>query len=154
MKMRVFAVALVGMTMGLGASAGLATQESVPPLQKDGSTNPKSITLTGCVAQGTPAGTYTLTTSTPKAEATDKDAKKPMTLILTGTDVDLSPHVGHEVSVTGQHAVPAAIGTTGVAGSEKPAAGVAVKDDDKKPTGTFTVKSLKMVATSCTPPAN
>jgi hypothetical protein len=148
MKMKVFAVALVGMTMGLGASAGLATQESVAPLQKGSPTDPKSVTLTGCVAQGTPAGTYTLTT-TPPAEATDKDAKKPIMLTLTGTEVDLSPHVGHQVSVTGLHGVPAAIGTTGT----KPAPEGAVKEDDKKPTGTFTVKSLKMVAASCTPAA-
>jgi hypothetical protein len=108
-----------------------------------------AVTLVGCVAQGTSAGGYTLTTRIPQAEATDKDAMKSIQLVLTSTEVDLSQHIGHTVSVTGVHAVHWATGTTGTTGGEKLGSEGAVKDDDKKTKGTFAVKSLTMVATSC-----
>jgi hypothetical protein len=145
-----FAAAVVGMTMALGASARVATQERIPLLPRDGWMDPWAVTLVGCVAQGTSAGGYyTLTTSIPQPEATAKDATKSMKLVLTSTEVDLSRHIGHTVSVTGVHAVDWATVTTGTTGREKPVSEGAVKDDDKKTKGTFAVKSLTMVATSC-----
>jgi hypothetical protein len=64
---------------------------------------------------------------------------------LTGTEVDLSKHVGHSVTLTGSFASPtAAIGTSG---TEKPATPAAT--EDKKAAKTFTVKSLKMVSPTC-----
>ena len=149
MRTSCFAVAVVGMTMALGASTDVATQERIPLLPRDGWMDPWDVTLVGCVAQGTSASGYTLTTSIPQPEATDKDAVKSITLVLTSTEVDLTPHVGHTVSVTGVHAAHWTTGTTGTTSSEKPVSEGAVKDDDKKTTGTFAVTSLKMVATSC-----
>ena len=149
MRTSCFAVAVVGMTMALVASARVATQERIPLLLRDGWMDPWAVTLVGCVAQGTSAGGYTLTTSIPQPEATDKDAMKSIKFVLTSTEVDLSRHIGHTVSVTGVHAVHWATGTTGTTGSEKLVSEGAVKDDDKKTKGTFTVKSLTMVATSC-----
>jgi hypothetical protein len=112
--------------------------------------DPWAVTLVGCVAQGTSGGGYTLTTSIPQPEATDKDAMTSIKLVLTSTEVDLSRHVGHTVSVTGVHAAHWATGTTGTTASGSPVSEGAVKDDgSKKTTGTFAVKSLKMVATSC-----
>ena len=148
MRTSCFAVAVVGMTMALGAS-GVATQERIPLLPRDGWMDPWAVTLVGCVAQGKAAGGYTLTTSIPQPEATDRDAVKSIKLVLTSTEVDLTQHVGHTVSVTGVHAAQWTTGTTGTTSSEKPASEGAVKDDDKKTTGTFAVTSLKMVATSC-----
>jgi hypothetical protein len=64
-----------------------------------------------------------------------KDAMAPTALTLTGSSVDLSKHLGHKVSVTGSlahekmHAMDK--GTMG------------------KATSAFTVKSLKMVAATC-----
>lgn len=153
MKTRVFAAAVIGLGMVVGASAA---QEKPAPTQ-EGSMDPKSVTVTGCVAQGATASTYTLTNIKPEAGAAQTDAPKPKVLALEGTDVDLRGHVGHEVAVTGVHVVPSAVGTTGTAGSERPAPAAApqaaAKDDDEKPTAAFTVKSLKMVASTCTPPA-
>ena len=108
--------------------------------------DPWAVTLVGCVAQGKAAGGYTLTTSIPQPEATDRDAVKSIKLVLTSTEVDLTQHVGHTVSVTGVHAAQWTTGTTGTTSSEKPASEGAVKDDDKKTTGTFAVTSLKMNA--------
>jgi hypothetical protein len=140
-----FGVALI-MVAALGASAGVAAQERIPLLPKDSWTDPWAVTVVGCIAQRTSGGGYTLTTSIPQPEAAEKGAMKSTKLVLTSTEVDLSQHVGHTVSVTGVHATHWATGTTS---SAKPASEGAVKDDDKKTTGTFAVKSLKMVATSC-----
>jgi hypothetical protein len=142
MRTSCFAGAVVGVTVALGASAGMANQENIPLLQREGHMGPTSVTLTGCVAQGTLAGTYMLTTITPQAEATNIDSTKSTTLTLTGGEVDLSLHLGHKVSVTGVRAAHRATG----------AAEGAVKDDVKKTTGTFAVQSLKMIAASCSQP--
>ena len=144
-----FAVAVVGITMAIGASARVATQEKIPLLSRDGWMDPWTVTVVGCVAQGTSAGDYTLTTSMPRPEPTDKDATRPIMLVLTSTEVDLSQHVGHTVSVTGLHVAHWVTGTTGLTDTIQPVSKSAVKDNDKKTTGTFAVKSLKVVATSC-----
>ena len=60
--------------------------------------------------------------------------------------MDLGPHVGHLVSLTGSYlAATEPTGPTGTAGTEKapPAA------DASKPLRTLTVQSLKMIAGSC-----
>ena len=62
-------------------------------------------------------------------------AMAPATLSLTGSSVDLSTHVGHKVSVTGSLA------------HEK--MGAMDKGTMGQGTSAFTVKSLKMVAATC-----
>ena len=62
------------------------------------------------------------------------------TLTLSSTSVDLSKHVGHKVSVTGS----AAHGKMDAMGKDTMA-----KDGMAKDGSTLTVKSLKMVAASC-----
>jgi hypothetical protein len=98
------------------------------------------------VARGTAADTYTLAEVKKDATAAPATAAPAELVVLTGTDVDMSKHVGHSVAVTGTYAstnVP-----TGTSGTEKPAA-PATTEDTKKAAKTFTVKSLKMVAPSC-----
>ena len=75
------------------------------------------------------------------------DTAAPAALVLlTGTEVDLSQHVGHSVALTGSYAnTPETVGT---AGTEKPATPAAT-EDSKKTAKTFTVKSLKMVSPTC-----
>jgi hypothetical protein len=74
-----------------------------------------------------------------------------MTVVLSGTDVDISKHLDHLVAVTGPQALEVrAVGTTG---AEKPTTPDARKEDDKKTIPSFTVTSLKMVADSCAKPA-
>jgi len=56
----------------------------------------KTVTVTGCLAQGTEADTYTLTDTSSK----NKDK---MTYKLTAASgVDLKAHVGHKVTLTGK----------------------------------------------------
>jgi pentapeptide MXKDX repeat protein len=109
---------------------------------------------TGCVEAGSVAGTFMLThlaaddhmgkdtmkkdamkKDTMAKDGMSKDAMAPATLTLTGSSVDLNKHLGHKVSVTGSLA------------HEKMDA--MDKGTMGKATFAFTVKSLKMVATSC-----
>lgn len=107
----------------------------------------KGHSYTGCIEAGTTAGTFVLTHITPdakvasdnaEASATMSDASKAMSpLALTGSAVDLAPHVGHKVTVTGTM-------TGKMKNSETTAGGT-------PPVGgpQLSVKVLTMVAPSC-----
>ena len=122
----------------------------------------KDATYTGCIEVGSTAGTFTLThvaddhmakdamkKDTMKSDTMGKDTMKndtmgkdtmATTLTLTSASVDLSKHLGHKVSVTGS----AAHGKMDAMGKDTMAKGGMAKD-----ASAFTVKSLKMVAASC-----
>ena len=148
MKLTISTVALVAFAAVSAAAAGVS-QDRVPDAQRPATMDAAGITITGCVARGTAADTYTLA-EVKKGAPVAADANTPAPLVaLTGTEVDLSKHVGHSVALTGSFAAPnAAIGTTG---TEKPAtpATPAATEDSKKAAKTFTVKSLKMVSPTC-----
>jgi hypothetical protein len=146
MKLTVSTVALVALAMAVSVSAAGVSQDR-PEAQKPGAMDASGITLSGCVARGTATDSYTLAEVKKDATAAPATATAPAELVaLTGTDVDLSKHVGHSVTVTGSFAS----GATGTSGTAKPAA-PATTEDTKKAAKTFTVKSLKMVAPSCQP---
>jgi len=127
----------------------------------------KDAAYTGCIEVGSTAGTFTLThvaddhmakdamkkdtmkKDTMKSDTMGKDTMKndtmgkdtmATTLTLTSASVDLSKHLGHKVSVTGS----AAHGKMDAMGKDTMA-----KDGMAKDASAFTVKSLKMVAASC-----
>jgi pentapeptide MXKDX repeat protein len=119
----------------------------------------KDATYTGCVEAGSEPGSFTLThlaaedhmdsdamkkdamgkdtmkKDTMVKDRMSKDAMAPMALTVTGSSVDLGKHLGHKVSVTGSpaHGMMDSMG----------------KDTMGKGASAFTVKSLKMVAASC-----
>jgi hypothetical protein len=131
---------VVATTVCVALSGAVVAQERIPELQRDGAAGGKAVTLSGCVARGGSSGTYTLASNV-KVEAAPTDADQPRTVALAGTDVDLAPHLGHIVSLTGSYLAA----TEPTAGTEKPAPAA----DASKPLRTFTVKSLQMVAASC-----
>src|SRR5690349_13399603 len=88
--------------VALSVAASGAAQD-IPMLQREGVASP---TVSGCVAKGTATGTYTLSSGAKKDAPPPKSGDQPLTLALTGTDVDLAPHVGHTVSLTGSYEVP------------------------------------------------
>jgi hypothetical protein len=104
---------------------------------------------TGCIEAGSAAGTFMLThvatadhmgkdIMTKDAMAKDRmshESMAPTTLTLTGSSVDLSKHLGHKVSITGS------LPHEKMEAMEKGTMG--------KSTSPFTVKSLKMVAATC-----
>jgi hypothetical protein len=117
-------VAMLG--VALGAQDKMADTGKMDSMAKEQ-------TYTGCV-ESAQAGRYSLThvksadamkTDSMKGDAMMKDSMAPESLGLSSSAVDLSRHVGHKVSVTG-------------AGGDTMGGMV-----------TFTVKSLKMVAKSC-----
>jgi hypothetical protein len=145
MKLTISTVALVALATAVSAAAAGVSQDRIPDAQKPGAIETPGITLTGCVARGTAADTYTLAEVKKDATGAPATAAPAELIVLTGTDVDMSKHVGHSVAVTGAYAnlnVP-----TGTSGTEKPAATVDTKTAAKAKT--FTVKSLKMVSPTC-----
>jgi 3-hydroxyisobutyrate dehydrogenase-like beta-hydroxyacid dehydrogenase len=150
MKLTISTVALVALATAVSAATAGVSQDRIPDAQRPGAIDAPGITLTGCVARGTATDTYTLAEAKKDATAAPATATAtaaPAELVaLTGTEVDLSKHVGHSVTVTGSYT--GTDGATGTSGTEKPAA-PATTEDTKKAAKTFTVKSLKMVAPSC-----
>ena len=153
MKRTFSAVAAIAMSMAFSAPAAVAGQDKIPAVQPHGTTDAKSVTLNGCVARGTATDSYTLTEKKDATAPAATDATTPPVPVkLAGTDVDISKHVGHSVSVTGSYAdAPHATDTpTGTSGTEKPVpAPTVAPEGDTKAARTFTVKSLKMVASTC-----
>jgi hypothetical protein len=101
--------------------------------------------ITGCVQAGTSPGTYVLSNAVPAmgdkmASEAAGAAKADMgTIMLTGTDVDLAPHVGHKVTVSGT--------MTGKMKAEKPATATDTAAAGVGPS--LKVKSLTMVSSTC-----
>ncbi len=152
MKLTISTVALVALA-AVGVAAAGVSQDRIPDTQRPATMDASGMTITGCVARGTAADTFTLAEGKAGAPAAAADATAPAALVaLTGSDVDLSKHVGHNVTLTGSYASPDA--TVGTSGTEKPAttattATPAATEDSKKVAKTFTVKSLKMVSPTC-----
>ena len=155
MKLTISTVALVALAATVSVAATGASQDKLPDAQRPAATMDAGTMLTGCVARGTAADTFTLAEAKKGAPAAAADASTPAPLVtLAGTEVDLSKHVGHSVTLTGSYATDAAVGTSG---TEKPAttatpatpATPAATEDSKKAAKTFTVKSLKMVSPTC-----
>jgi hypothetical protein len=107
----------------------------------------KDVTYTGCLEAGSALGTFNLTHLTTPAhlrletmthDTARKAAIAPATLSVRSSSIDLSAHLGHEVSVTGtvRHEFMAA------PKPEAPAGGAP----------SFTVRSLKLVAAACSHP--
>lgn len=111
----------------------------------------KDTTYTGCIEAGS-AGTFTLThvmedhmgkgmmkdskdKGAMPADHMEHDGMAPTMLSLTGTTADLRKHLGHKVAVTGS----VSHGETGSMAKEAMNAAPM----------SFTVKSLKMIAASC-----
>ena len=122
-------VVLVGAVL----SGGVAAQSSATAAKDDkmGNMAMKDATHTGCIEAGSTKGTFTLMVAADMAmmkkdsttkDTPTKDAMTPTTMSLTSASVDLSKHLGHKVSVTGSH---------------------------DNATAPFAVKTLKMVAASC-----
>jgi hypothetical protein len=145
---------IAAVVMGLSGPAAVVSQDKIAELPTSPSVFALGTTVTGCVAQGTTANTYILTNVIRDGDATAKQRVKPETLLLSGSDIDMSKHVGHKVSVTGVDAAATLpIGTTGALEIIKPTAESTVAKDAKVPAG-FTVRSLKMISSSCSEAGN
>src|SRR5258706_2202377 len=156
MKWMMWSVALLVaavLPVAVGAQAGtMAKGDKMDKMEM------KDATYTGCIAAGTTAGSFMLThvaddhmgKDAMKKDAMKNDAMKKdtmandtmaaTTMALMSASVDLGKHLGHRVSVTGT----AAQGKMDAMGKDTMAKDAMAKDGPA-----FTVKSLKMVAVSC-----
>jgi len=137
------------------ALAGVG-QEKIPELQRAALKNVESETLTGCLARDSGPDTYKLTNvrlqrvsknlerTTKDGELTNEMFAQPAVRLST-IDVDLAIHVGHRVSVTGLFAD---------AGWRQPAVSRSLEQGEQGTLRTLNVKSLTMVAGSCSEPAD
>jgi hypothetical protein len=146
------AIALGAMIMALSPAAAGVSQDRIPGLQREARTKPASATLTGCVARGVAAGTYILTNIIKDDQTKAKDGFVRMSVLLSSTDVDVSKHVGHRVSVTGAYLSDER--ATSVVAMDKPSPTEEIARGDKLTSGTFQVNSLAMVANSCSQTAD
>ena len=114
----------------------------------------KSVTITGCLAAGTDANTFTLNDAMPGAAAKEQSKEAPKAgemksyrVTVGESSVKLTDHVGHRVTLTGT----VAEGAPGAAGAATPgAAGTAGTTGGGKATPTLNVTAMKHVAPTCT----
>jgi hypothetical protein len=146
----------ISLAVSVGLVAGLVglSAQTAPVDKSDRATNDRTVTVTGCVAEGTEAGSYTLTS----AKVSGNLASSPTTAGTAGTQGtekstsmehrtsyqlkggELKAHVGHKVEVTG---------TTSDDKRTDKSANVGTTDTMKDIPSTLTVKSVKMLSTTC-----
>jgi hypothetical protein len=144
----------ISLAVSVGLVAGLVglSAQTAPVAKTDRALNDRTVTVTGCVAEGTEAGSYTLTSAkiidtlpssstagTAGTLGTEKSASIEHRAWYQLKGGDLKPHVGHKVEATG---------TT----SDKPtdtSASVGTTDTIKGTPSTLTVTSVKMLSTTC-----
>ena len=142
------------MCLGVGVAIVACTAGAVwaqPPSQD--AQKAKTVSITGCLAAGADAKTFTLNDAMPAAAATkeqSKEAPKSAEVrsyrVMAGeSSLKLADHVGHKVTLTGtvDETTTASAGGAGTPG----AAGTAGAG---KPTASLNATSLKMVSASCT----
>ena len=129
-------------SVAVGAQSGGAMAKS--DKMDDMKMKKMDASYTGCVESGTAAGTFTLThvaaahamkEDTMAKDGMSHDSMAPSTLALTGSAASLSKHVGHKVTVVGSPSQ-----------DKMDAMG---KDTMDKAAPSFAVKSIKMLAATC-----
>jgi hypothetical protein len=135
----------VGVSIVACAAAVAAAQAPAQDAQKA-----KTVTVTGCLAAGADAKSFTLNDAMPAAADKEgsKEAPKSSEMrsyrVAAAESLKLENHVGHKITLTGtveettaETAKPGAAGTTGTAGGGKP-------------TASLTATSMKHIAPTCT----
>jgi hypothetical protein len=138
----------LGLVVALVSWAGTGLQAQGASQDAKG----KTTTVTGCLAKGADATTFTLSDAMPASadkeqskEAAKSSEKRSYLVMAKDSALKLADHVGHKVTLTGtvdesaggapKAGAPAATGTSGKAGAMP----------------NLSVTELKMVSPSCTP---
>lgn len=149
MNLRDIAVAVSAV---VGLTVTMAAQGAVPASKAPPKVKAKSVTITGCVAQGVDADHYVLANAIrreqPPASSAVAGASKEVRSDKSAADDRLGPydlqgaefkaHLGHMVEVTGTS------GTTGKS-TGTPSAG----PNERQPLPKFNVQSVKMISATC-----
>jgi hypothetical protein len=144
------------MCLGVGVSVvacAVAVGAQAPaPAQDAGKA--KTVSITGCLAAGADAKTFTLSDAMPAAAAKEQSKEAPKSSemrtyrVTAGeSSLKLADHVGHRVTVTGTvEEQTAAAATPGAPG----AAGTAGTTGTGKPMASLNASALKHVSPTCT----
>lgn len=143
----------VGLSVVVCAVAAVGAQAPAQDASKS-----KSVSITGCLAAGADAKTFTLSDAMPAAAAKEqsKEAAKASEMksyrVTAGdSSLKLTDHVGHRVTITGtveeQTASAATPGAPGAPG----APGTAGTTGTGKPMASLNATAMKHVAPTCTP---
>lgn len=141
------------MCLGVGVSVvalAVAAVGAQAPAQD--ASKAKTVTLTGCLAAGADAKTFTLSDAMPAAaakeqskEAAKSSENRSYRVTAGDSSLKLADHVGHRVTITGtveeqtaSAGAPGAAGTAGTSGAGKPMA-------------SLNATAMKHVAPTCTP---
>lgn len=137
---------LIGSVMAVAFAVGTAAQTATPPpaqqpqAQQQPQTPPQAtakpteVTLVGCVVRGSTQKIYLFENA---IDPTKKDEKGKSYLLVVTPDQDLSAHLNHKIQIVG-------LAQDKVVAVTPPATVVAEKD-----LPTFTVKTITMVADTC-----
>jgi hypothetical protein len=135
----------VGVSIVACAAAHAAAQAPAQDAQKA-----KTVTVTGCLAKGADATSFTLNDAMPGAAEKEQSKEAPKSTEMRSYRVSapeslkLEGHVGHRITLTGTV-------EEGAAGSATPgAAGTAGTAGGGKPTATLTATSMKHISPTCT----
>ena len=137
------------MSLGVGISivaCAAAVAAAQAPAKED--QKAKAVTVTGCLAKGADATSFTLNDATPGAADKEQSKEAPKSSemksyrVTAPESLKLESHVGHRITLTGTVEEPTAgaatPGATGTAGGGKPAA-------------SLTATSMKHISPTCTP---
>jgi hypothetical protein len=141
---------LIGSLMAVAFAAVTAAQTATPPPAQTPpaqqqeqqppqtpAVKPTEVTLVGCVVRGSTQKIYLFENAIDPAKKDDKGRKF---LLVLAPDLDLAPHVNHKIQIIG-------LAENKVVAVTPPATVIAEKD-----LPTFTVKTIKMVADTCSEP--
>jgi hypothetical protein len=134
---------LIGSLMAVAFAAVTAAQTATPPpaqqqqqqqAQPQTAAKPAEVTLVGCVVRGSTQKIYLFENAIDPAK---KDEKGKTFLLVFQPDQDLSAHLNHKIQIVG-------LAQDKVVAVTPPATVVAEKD-----LPTFTIKTITMVADTC-----
>ena len=141
------------MSLGVAASivaCAVAVATAQPPAPAQDAQKAKTVTVTGCLAKGPDATSFTLNDAMPAAAEKEQSKEAPKSgemrsyRVSAPESLKLEGHVGHRISLTGTvdettgTAKPGPAGTSGAAGGGKPTASLAAT-------------SMKHISPTCTP---
>ena len=135
----------VGMSIVACAAAVAAAQAPAQAPAQDAQ-KAKTVTVTGCLAKGADAKSFTLNDAMPAAAEKEQSKEAPKSSemrsyrVSAAESLKLENHVGHRITLTGtvEEATAGTPGAAGTAGGGKPAA-------------SLTATSMKHISPTCTP---
>jgi hypothetical protein len=138
-------------SLGVGVSIVACAAVAAAQAPAQDADKGKTVTVTGCLAKGADATSFTLNDAMPGAAEKEqaKDAPKSSETrsyrVTAAESLKLESHVGHRVTLTGTvEEASAGAATPGTAGTSGTAGG-------GKPTARLTATSMKHISPTCTP---